>query len=282
MMAAGINFRIGKSAVFKGLVILFTTISIVPLILILFYIFRQGISSINWNFFSQLPKPVGEKGGGVLNAITGSLIIIFNASLVALPLGILVGIYLSESQKTRLAAWASLAVNVLQGVPSIVVGIVAYLWFVKPFGGFSSISGSIALAIMMLPPVIKSTEETLKLIPNTIKEASLALGVPYYKTVLKVVVPAGMSGILSGSILSIARVAGETAPLLFTAFGSPYMNLNIFRPMSNLPLVIFNYASSPYEEWHKLAWGASFVLIVLVLLLNIVTKIAERRWKVQF
>ena len=267
---------------FKGSVILLTAISTVPLILILVYIFEKGISSINWDFFTQLPKPVGETGGGVFNAILGTVIIIFFASLIAIPLGVAVGVYLSESQKTKLANWASIAVNVLQGVPSIVVGIVTYLWLVKPFGGFSAISGSIALAIMMLPPVIKSTEETLKLIPNTIKEASLALGVPYYKTILKVVLPAGLSGILSGAILSIARVAGETAPLLFTAFGNPYMNLNIFKPMSNLPLVIFNYASSPYEEWHKLAWGASFVLIVLVLVLNIVTKIAEKRWKVQF
>jgi phosphate transport system permease protein len=173
-------------------------------------------------------------------------------------------------------------VDVLQGIPSIVLGIIIYLWIVRPTGHFSALSGSIALAIMMLPPIIKSTEETLKLIPDTLKEASLSLGVPYYKTILKVVLPMGLSGILSGSLLSISRVAGETAPLLFTAFGNPFVNTNILKPMSSLPLLIFNYAGSAYEDWHKLAWGASFVLIMLILFLNIVTKIFERRWKIQF
>jgi len=277
-----IRRRFYKDWLFKGGIILFTILSTVPLLLILFYIIKQGISSINWDFFINLPKPVGEKGGGIINALIGSGIIVFCASLMAIPFGALVGLYLSEYNRDKLAYWVGLCVDVLQGIPSIVLGIIIYLWVVKPTGHFSALSGSIALAIMMLPPIIKSTEETLKLIPGTIKEASLALGVPYYKTILRIVLPMGLSGILSGSLLSISRVAGETAPLLFTAFGNPFINTNILKPMSSLPLLIFNYAGSAYEDWHKLAWGASFVLIMMILFLNIVTKILERRWKIQF
>jgi phosphate transport system permease protein len=277
-----IRIRFYKDWLFKGGIILLTILSTVPLLLILFYIIKQGISSINWDFFINLPKPVGEKGGGIINALIGSGIIVFFASLMAIPFGSLVGLYLSEYNRDKLAYWVGLCVDVLQGIPSIVLGIIIYLWVVKPTGHFSALSGSIALAIMMLPPIIKSTEETLKLIPGTIKEAALALGVPYYKTILRIILPMGLSGILSGSLLSISRVAGETAPLLFTAFGNPFINTNILKPMSSLPLLIFNYAGSAYEDWHKLAWGASFVLIMMILFLNIITKILERRWKIQF
>ena len=277
-----IRIRFYKDWLFKAGIMLLTVLSTVPLLLILFYIIKQGITSINWDFFINLPKPVGEKGGGIINALIGSGIIVFFASLMAIPFGALVGLYLSEYKRDKLAYWVGLCVDVLQGIPSIVLGIIIYLWVVKPTGHFSALSGSIALAIMMLPPIIKSTEETLKLIPGTIKEASLALGVPYYKTILRIILPMGLSGILSGSLLSISRVAGETAPLLFTAFGNPFINTNILKPMSSLPLLIFNYAGSAYEDWHKLAWGASFVLIMMILFLNIVTKILERRWKIQF
>jgi len=277
-----LTIRFYKDRLFKGGIILFTILSTVPLLLILFYIIKQGISSINWDFFINLPKPVGEKGGGIINALIGSGIIVLSASLMAIPFGSLVGLYLSEYNRDKLAYWVGLCIDVLQGIPSIVLGIIIYLWVVKPTGHFSALSGGIALAIMMLPPIIKSTEETLKLIPSTIKEASLALGVPYYKTILRIILPMGLSGILSGSLLSISRVAGETAPLLFTAFGNPFINTNILKPMSSLPLLIFNYAGSAYEDWHKLAWGASFVLIMMILFLNIITKILERRWKIQF
>ncbi len=277
-----IRIRFYKDKLFKSGVVLLTFLSTIPLLLIIFYIAKQGISSINWQFFINLPKPVGEKGGGILNALIGSVIIIIVASVIAIPFGAIVGLYLSEYRKDKLAYWVGLCVDVLQGIPSIVLGIIIYLWVVKPTGHFSALSGSIALAIMMLPPIIKSTEETLKLIPETIKEASLSLGVPYYKTILRIVLPSSLSGILTGSLLSISRVAGETAPLLFTAFGNPFINTNILKPMSSLPLLIFNYASSPYEEWHQLAWGASFVLIMMILILNIFTKILERKWKIQF
>jgi len=281
-MENNISFRNFKNYFFKAIILLLTAVSVVPLMLILYYIVRQGISAINWDFFVNLPKPVGEIGGGIFNAIIGSIIIIFLASLIAIPIGVSIGIYLSENSKSRISYFSRLSVDVLQGIPSIVLGIIIYLWFVKPFGGFSAISGSIALSLIMLPSIIKSTEETLKLIPNSLKEASLALGVPFYKTILRVIIPAGFSGILSGIILGIARISGETAPLLFTSFGNPFTSYNVLKPMSSIPLIIFNYATSPYEDWHRLAWGASFILIIFILFLNILTKLTEKKWKVQF
>ncbi len=271
-----------KNKTFKGVIIAGTIISTLPLLLILFYIFRQGISALDWHFLTNLPKPVGETGGGVANALVGSIMILLVSCIFAIPMGIIIGIYLSEATKSKLAYYSRLAVDVLQGIPSIVIGIIIYEWVVRPMGGFSAFSGSMALTLMMLPSIIKSTEETLKLLPHSLKEASLALGVPYYKTILKVVVPTGISGITTGIILSIARVIGETAPLLFTAFGNPFMSTNIFKPMSSLPLIIFNYATSPYNDWHQLAWGASLLLILMILFLNIITKIVQRKWKVQF
>ncbi len=276
------GYRNGKNLLFKLMVIALTIITITPLIAILVYIIRQGISVINWNFFISLPKPVGETGGGVYNAIIGSLLLILVATLIATPVGIATGMYFSENSDSRIYKIAHLGVDVLQGIPSIVIGIIIYLWLVKPFGKFSAFSGSMALAFMMLPSIIKSTEETLKLVPQSLKEASLSLGVPYYRTMISVILPAGLSGILNGIILGVARVAGETAPLLFTAFGNPFLNWNIFKPIASLPLIIFNYAISPYDDWHKLAWGASFILVMIVLILNILTKLAEKKWKVQF
>lgn len=277
-----IGRRNKKNKVFKGVIIAGTIISTLPLLLILFYIFRQGVSAINWHFLTNLPKPVGEVGGGVSNALVGSVLILLVACILAIPIGIIIGIYLSEDKESKLAYYARLSVDVLQGIPSIVIGIIIYEWVVRPMGGFSGFSGSIALALMMLPSIIKATEETLKLLPESLKEASLALGVPYYKTILKVIVPTGLSGITTGVILSISRVIGETAPLLFTAFGNHFMNTNILKPMSSLPLIIFNYATSPYDDWHQLAWGASLLLILMILFLNIITKIVQRKWKVQF
>jgi phosphate transport system permease protein len=280
-MNANVKYRVAKSKFVQGLIFFFAFIITVPLILIIIYIFKEGITKINWAFLTQIPKPVGEAGGGIVNALVGSIMIVLVASIIAIPIGILCGIYLSENKTGRLSYWARLSVDVLQGVPSIVIGIVVYFWVVKPIGTFSALSGSVALAIMMLPILIRSTEETLKLIPFSLKEAGLALGLPYHKVILKVVVPCGISGILSGVMLSIARIAGETAPLLFTAFGNPYLNTNLARPMQSLPLMIFNYATSPYDEWHNMAWGAALILLFTVLLLNIITKLTTRRWNVQ-
>jgi phosphate transport system permease protein len=279
---ASVRRRILTDKIFKGIVIVLSLGSIVPMFLILFMIVRNGISVVHWGFFTQLPKPVGESGGGISNAIVGTLWLIAIAAVVSVPLGVLAGIFLSEYKGGKMAGLVRLSIEILEGIPSIVIGIIAYIWVVLPMRSFSTLSGGIALGIMMLPMIVMATEETLKLIPDSLREASLALGVSYPRTILKVILPAGLSGILSGILLGISRVAGETAPLLFTAFGSPFMNMNILKPMNSLPLVIFNYATSPFPNWHKLAWGASFILITFVLGLNLITKLATRRWKVQF
>ncbi len=280
-MNVHVKYRVVKSKLAQGVIVLLAFIITLPLLAIIVYIFREGITRINWTFLTHIPKPVGETGGGIANALIGSVLIVLAASVMAVPIGVMCGIYLSENKNSRLSYWSRLAVDVLQGVPSIVIGIVVYFWIVKPIGSFSAFSGSIALAIMMLPILIRSTEETLKLIPDSLKEAGLALGLPYHKVILRVIVPCGMSGIISGIMLSVARIAGETAPLLFTAFGNPYLNTNLAKPMQSLPLLIFNYATSPYDEWHDLAWGAALILLFTVLLLNIITKLSTRRWNVQ-
>jgi len=281
-MFKGLQFRLWKNKIFEGVLLLFAFLITIPLFTILYYVLKRGLSMIDWNFLTNIPKPVGELGGGIGNALVGSLLIVFSAAVIAVPLGILCGIHLSENKTSRISYLSRLAVDVLQGTPSIVIGIVIYFWIVKPSGSFSSFSGSVALSIMMLPIIIRSTEETLKLLPSSLKEAGLALGLPYDKVILRIIVPCGFSGIISGVMLSIARIAGETAPLLFTAFGNPYLNTNILKPMQSLPLLIFNYATSPYDEWHDLAWGASTILLIWVLLLNIITKLTTRKWKIQF
>ncbi len=282
MKTSNLNFRIFKDKLFQAGIICFAAITIVPLLLILFYIVRNGIAVIDWQFLTSLPKPVGEVGGGISNAIVGTLMLIAIACGIAIPFGVGSGIYLSERRDGKLASLVRLSVEILQGIPSIVIGIIAYAWIVITLGTFSALSGGIALGIMMLPVIVRATEETLKLIPDTLKEASLSLGVPYHRTILKVILPAGISGIATGVLISLARIAGETAPLLFTAFGNPFMEMNILKPVNSLPLLIFNYATSPYPEWHALAWGASFVLVFFVLALNFFTKIVTRKWKVQF
>jgi phosphate transport system permease protein len=282
MKEKSVRRRISFDRLFKALVIALSCIIVLPMFFILYFIVSKGISVINWGFLVSLPKPMGEAGGGISNALVGTTMLIVTASIISIPFGILIGIYLSEYKRGRFPYFSRLSLEMLQGIPSIVIGIIAYVWIVVPMGSFSALSGGIALAIMMLPVIVMSTEETLKLIPDTLREASLALGVPYPRTILKVVLPAGLSGIVTGIILGIARIAGETAPLLFTAFGSPFMSTNIFKPVSSLPLLVFNYATSPYPEWHALAWGACFVLIVFILFLNLIAKVVTRRWKVQF
>ena len=279
---AGVAARLRGDAAFRALTLVLSFIATVPLALILVYIVVKGASSINWQFLTELPKPMGEAGGGISNAIVGTVILVAIATIISVPLGIIAGIFLSEQSKSRLGTVARLSVETLMGIPSIVLGIVAYTWIVRPMGHFSALSGGMALAMIMLPVITLATEETLLLIPMTLREAALALGVSYRRTVMRVVLPAGMSGIVTGVLLAVARGAGETAPLLFTAFGNPFMAVNIFKPMESLPHTIFYYATSPYPEWQALAWGASFVLLVLVLALNIVTKLVTSRWKVQF
>jgi len=277
-----VSGRLAKDIVFKGVVCLLAFLSLLPLFLILFYITKKGIMVINWDSLFSLPRPIGETGGGVVNAIVGTFMLIILSCVISIPCGIAAGIYLSENKTGKLSNTIRLSVIVLQGTPSIVIGIIAYLWIVGPLQTFSALSGGIALSIMMLPVIVKTTEETLKLIPYHLKEASLALGVPYYRTILKVILPSGMSGILTGILLSVARITGETAPLLFTAFGNQFMNINIFKPIDSLPYRIFYYAMSPYPEWHSFAWGASFILVALTLGLNLIARGISAKWKIQF
>jgi phosphate transport system permease protein len=272
-----LRLRIYLNRIFRVAVVILSFIAIAPLFLIILYIFWNGVAAIDWAFLVTLPVPVGEEGGGIANAIVGTFLLIIIASVLAVPVGVLSGIFLNEYKRSKLSEVVRMCVEVLMGIPSIVLGIVAYVWVVLPLKSFSALSGGIALSIMMLPVIIRSTEETLKLIPETLREASLALGVPYYRTIIKVIIPVGMSGILTGILLSIARIAGETAPLLFTSFGNPYMNTNILKPTETLPHLIFIYATSPYKEWHQAAWGASFILVIFVLGLNLISKYFARR-----
>ncbi len=244
-------------------------LSLVPLVLILASIISKGIRSIGWDFLTSLPKPPGEPGGGIANAIVGTFMLIVIASAIAVPVGVMAGVYLSEAGESKLKGYVRLCADMLQGTPSIVVGILAYLWVVVPMHRFSALSGGVALALIMLPTIVRATEESLLLVPQELREASLALGASRWRTVLKVVIPAGLPGVATGVMVSVARIAGETAPLLFTAFGNPFMTVNPAEPVNALPLVIYNYASSPYRDWWEQAWGASLVLIAMVLILNI-------------
>ena len=281
IMPANIRFRLIKYLLFSAITGILMLATVVPLVFILFDIFEKGVRVINWQFFVSLPPATDEQGGGIANSLVGTIILIIIASLAAVPIGLLCGILIAEV-RNKFTDAIKLALNIIQGVPSIVIGILIYLWIVVSMGHFSAISGGLALAVMMLPIIIQTTSETVKRIPNTLKEASFALGASYTKTIIKVILPAGFSGIASGIMLAIARVAGETAPLLFTSFGNPFMNVNPMRPTDALPLLIFNYAMSPYEHWHEIAWGASCVLITLVLLLNIISALIGKRWKTQF
>jgi len=256
--------------------------ALVPLFLILADVFRKGSGVLSWDFLTSLPKATGESGVGIANAIVGTLMLIGIASLLAVPLGIAAGVYLSEVRKSRLAYFTRLAVDILQGMPSVVIGIIAYLWLVRSMGRFTALSGGMALALMMLPLVVRGTEEVLKLVPAHLKEASLALGVPHYRTVLRVIIPCGLPGIISAVLLGVSRIAGETAPLLFTAFGNRFLEFSPLKPVGSLPLTIFTYAMSPYEDLQAQAWGASVVLILLVLVTNIISRIVITRWKIQF
>ncbi len=277
-----IIFNIIKEKIFFLFILIFSLIVISSVVIILFYIFQKGISNINLDLFIHNPTPPGEKAGGILNAIVGTLILIIFAGIFSIPLGIATGIYLAETTRSKLSDIIRLFVDVLQSIPSIVIGIVVFVWVVMPMKSFSAISGSIALAIMMFPVIIKNTEETLKLIPYSIREAAYALGVPYHRVVLKVVLPCGLSGMFTGIIVAFARIIGETAPLLFTAFGNQFFTINLFKPIEAIPHIIFKYATSPYEDWQNIAWGASLILVSFVLLLNFISKVVMKKWKVRF
>ncbi len=241
---------------------------IAPLALVLFYFIRAGISALNFDFFTQLPKPVGEMGGGMANAIVGTLVLLALASLIGIPVGVLGGVYLSEYGSSWMNGWIRFGADVLNGVPSIIWGIVAYALIVIPMKGFSAYSGGIALGFMMIPMILRTTEEVLLLVPNGYREAALALGIAHWRMIVQVVMKTALKGIVTAILLAEARVAGETAPLLFTAFGNRFWNHNLSDPIAALPLQIFSYAISPYDDWHRQAWTGALVLILLVLGIN--------------
>ena len=262
--------------VMTGLAILTVVLVLAPLVAIFAYLVYRGASSINWAFLTQTPKPVGEEGGGMANAIVGSVFILGIASLIGVPFGVGAGIYLAEFGRNRFGSAIRFTADVLNGVPSIVIGIVAYSIVVLYQKHFSALAGGVALAIMMVPTISRTTEEMLLLVPQALREAAYGLGVPRWRTTLSITLRTATSGVITGIMLAFARVAGETAPLLFTAFGNQYWNLRMDQPTAALPLQIFVYAISPYDEWHRLAWAGSLVLIILI-----VTAVAAVRYVVR-
>ncbi|HTU43040.1 MAG TPA: phosphate ABC transporter permease PstA [Candidatus Aquilonibacter sp.] len=257
--------------------VLTVIIVLAPLFAIFAYLVYKGIGSINLAFLTQTPKPVGEPGGGMANAIVGSCVILAIASVIGVPLGIGAGIYLAEFGRNRFGDAIRFTADVLNGVPSIVVGIVAYAIVVLSQRHFSALAGGVALAIMMIPTITRTTEEMLLLVPQSLREAAYGLGIPRWRTTLSITLRTATSGVITGVMLAFARVAGETAPLLFTAFGNQFWNLKINQPTAALPLQIFNYAISPYDEWHRQAWAGALVLIVLIVSAVAAVRIAVRR-----
>lgn len=269
MIPRGYRRRKVVNALMLSLTALCSLLTMSILLFILGYIAYQGITAIDWDFLTKLPKPVGETGGGMANAIVGTIKLLLLASLIGVPIGFLGGVYLSEFGHNKFGFLVRYAADLLNGIPSIVMGIVAYTILVLPMRRFSTLAGGVALGIMMIPIALRSTEEFLKLVPASLREASLALGIPEWKTIVFIVIPTAMRGILSGITLDLSRVAGETAPLLFTAFNNRFWSPGWLQPTASLPVMIFTYAISPYEDWHRQAWASGLVLLMLVLIANI-------------
>ncbi|HVE83781.1 MAG TPA: phosphate ABC transporter permease PstA [Myxococcales bacterium] len=256
----------------RGLCVAMTVLAIIPLLSLLAYVVKQGAGALSWSFFTQLPKPVGEVGGGMANALAGSAVLVGLACAVGMPVGILAGIYLAEFGKNRFGDAVRFCADVLSGVPSIAVGVFVYSLVVLSMRRFSAIAGGLALGILMLPTITRTTEELVRLVPDTLREAALALGVPKWRAILRVVLRTALPGIATGLMLAVARAAGETAPLLFTAFNNRFWSTSLDKPMASLPVQIFTYAVSPYDDWHRQAWGAALVLVMAVLVLNVAAR----------
>ncbi len=261
------NFMVAVSALCAG-------VCGAVLVIVVVFVIGKGYKALNWSFFTKLPLPVGITGGGVVNAIVGSGEIIAMASLLAVPIGVMAGIYLALFGRGTLAASVRFYSDVLTGMPSIAIGVFAYALVVIPTGHFSAHSAAVALAVIMLPIVVRTTEESVRLVPTVIREGALALGIPAWKATLLVTVPVARPGIVTGVLLAVARVAGESAPLLFTAFGSQFWPHGLASPTAALPLIIFQYAISPYADWQQIAWGCALVLVVLVFTLNLAARLA--------
>ena len=268
--------RHAKSNVMLGLTYVAAIIATLPLIFIIFHLLKQGASFIRPSFFTEMPKPVGEPGGGMANAIVGTLILIGTASVVGLPIGIGAGLYLADRRTNPLATTVRFLSDVLNGLPSIVLGIFAWEFMVRPFGGFSALAGGIALGAMMIPLVTRTTEEMIRLVPVSLREAALELGYTRWRTSVSIVLRTALPGIVTGALVAISRIAGETAPLLFTALGNQFWSTSLNEPIAALPLQIFTYAISPYETAHAQAWAGALVLIVIVLIISLIARYATR------
>lgn len=262
-------YRRLKSQFMVGLTILATAIALVPLFLVLGYLLTKGASSLNWDFFTKLPAPVGEKGGGIANAIVGTIEIVGVACLIGVPVGVGTGIYLAENRGQYLSYAMRFAADILMGLPTIVVGIFVYTIVVRPMGGFSTLAGSIALAFIMIPLVARTTEEMILLVPHELREAALALGAPRWRTTLSIVARTATPGIATGVILAVARIAGETAPLLFTAFGNRFWSTSLTQPIASMTVQVYTYAISPFADWQRQAWAGALVLTAIVLALEL-------------
>jgi phosphate transport system permease protein len=271
-----ISRRTLLSASFVGFCAFSVLIALVPLSFILFFVVKEGIQSLHADFFLRMPKPVGEAGGGMGNAIVGTLILTGLGSLMAVPIGIVSGVYMSEYAGTRMAAAVRFAADTLNGVPSIVIGVFAYGIVVVPFKQFSAIAGGFALGIMMIPIIARTTEELLLLVPSTMREGALALGATRARAVFSVVLPAALPGIITGVVLALARIAGETAPLLFTSFNNQFFTTKLDQPIASLTVQVFTYAISPYADWHRQAWAGALVLVGIVLVCSLLARLATR------
>ena len=252
-------------------------LALLPLAAVLFYVVKEGIASVNWAFFTHMPAPVGESGGGMANAIVGTLIVTGLGGLFGIPVGMIAGLHASEYRGTALANATRFAADTLNGVPSIVIGIFAYAVVVLPMHGFSALAGGFALGVMMLPLVMRTTEELLLLVPGTLREGALALGATRARAAFSVVLPAALPGIMTGILLALARVAGETAPLIFTAFNNHFFTSDPTQPISTLTVQVWNYAVAPYEDWHRQAWAGALVLVLLVLICSVLARLATAR-----
>jgi phosphate transport system permease protein len=266
-----------KSNAMVGLMIGAVIIAVLPLLFILGSLVTRGAGSLSLAFFTRMPVPAGESGGGVLHAIVGTLVIVGIASVIGVPIGVAAGLYCVEYPGSRISWITRFVSDVLNGTPSIVVGVFAWTVVVKPQQHYSAFAGSVALAILMVPMIMRSTEELIKLVPNSLREAALALGYARWRTSLTIVLRTALPGIVTGSLLAIARIAGETAPLLLTALGNQFFSVDPNAPMAALPLVVFKYATGPYAEWHQFAWAAALVLILVVLALSVAARIVTRQ-----
>jgi phosphate transport system permease protein len=252
-------------------------LALIPLVLIFIYVIRQGFSSLNWDFFTKMPKPVGETGGGMANAMLGTLWLIAIAAIFAIPVGIIAGVYLSEYRGSRFASLVRFTADVLNGVPSIVIGIFAYGLAVLPVHRFSALAGGLALGFMMIPIITRTTEELLNLVPPTLREGALALGATRARAAFGVMVPAALPGIMTGILVALARIAGETAPLLFTSFNNRYFTTRLDQPIASLTVQVYTYAISPYDDWHRQAWAGALVLVAFVFIFSVLARVVTRR-----